>query len=113
MRLALVLAATLALCGAALAGDPPDPTETLVVSTGQGPCGVAVAQGAVWVAVYGTGRLLRLDPATGRITRRLSVGAGACRIAFDRRGALWVTRDAAGELVRVDLGSNALRRYPV
>ena len=66
------------------------------------------AQGAVWVGVYGTGTLLRLDPDTGRVTRRIPIGPWACRVAVDTRAA-WVTRDRAGELVRVDLGTGAAR----
>ena len=70
------------------------------------------AQGAVWVGVYGTGTLLRLDPDTGRVTRRIPIGSWACRVAVDTRAA-WVTRDRAGELVRVDLGTGRRQRLDV
>jgi len=112
MRFVLVLAVSLVLTAVALAGNPPDPVETHVIATGSAPCGTTVARGAVWVGVYGTGKLLRLDPDTGRVTRRIPIGSSACRVAVDRRAA-WVTRDRAGELVRVDLDTGRLRRLDV
>lgn len=104
MRLALLLTASLVLTVAALAGNPPDPVETHVVATGSAPCGTAVGKGAVWVGVYGTGKLLRLDPASGRVTGRIPVGSWACRVALAGKAA-WVTRDRAGMLVHVDLNT--------
>ncbi len=113
MRLALLLPVSLVLTAVALAGNPPDPVETHVVATGSAPCGTTVARGAVWVGVYGTGTLLQLDPDKGRVTRRIPVGPWACRVAVDRRAAAWVTRDRAGELVRVDLRTGRLQRFEV
>ena len=110
MRFAVLLAVSLLLTAAALAGNPPDPVETHVVATGSAPCGTAVGKGAVWVGVYGTGKLLRLDPVSGRVTRRIPVGSWACRVALDGKAA-WVTRDRAGVLVHIDL--NTGRRQSV
>jgi len=112
VRLALLLPVSLVLTAVALAGNPPNPVETHVVATGSAPCGTTVARGSVWVGVYGTGRLLRLDPDTGRVTRRIPIGTWACRVAVDRRAA-WVTRDRAGELVRVDLRTGRLQRFDI
>jgi len=112
MRFVLVLAVSLALTAVALAGNPPDPVETHVIATGSAPCGTTVARSAVWVGVYGTGKLLRLDPDTGRVTRRIPIGTWACRVAIDKQAA-WVTRDRAGELVRVDLGTGRRQRFEV
>jgi streptogramin lyase len=83
-----------------------------VIATGPAPCGTTVARGAVWVGVYETGELIRLDPGTGRITRRVSVGPWACRVALDAKAAR-ITRDRAGELVRVDLGTGRRQRFEV
>lgn len=90
----------------------PPPAESAVVATGSAPCGTAVARGALWVGVYGTGKLLRIDPGTGTVTRRLSVGPSACRVAISGARA-WVTRDQAGTLVRVDLRTGRRRSVQV
>lgn len=106
MRFALVV---LVLCATAVAGSAPTPRETHVVETGAAPCGTAARAGALWVGVYGTGGLLRLEPDSGRITRRISVGSWACRVAVGGNAA-WVTRDRAGELVRIDLTTGRRQR---
>jgi streptogramin lyase len=51
--------------------------------------------------------VLRLDRA-GRVRQRLRVGRWACRVAVDDR-AVWVTRDRAGSLVRIDRRSGRVR----
>jgi hypothetical protein len=106
--LALALAST-ALGGAAKI--PPPPTEAAVVTTGRAPCGLAAFGGELWVGVYQTGWVLRLDRA-GRVQRRHRVGRYACRIAVDARAA-WVTRDNADEVVRIDRRSGRLMRLRV
>lgn len=112
MRLFVLLATSLVVSAAALAGRPPDPVQTHVIDTGRAPCGTAVAQGAVWVGVYETGELLRLDPASGQVTRRISVGSWACRVAIDGKSA-WITRDRARVLVRVDLDTGQRQTFDV
>jgi hypothetical protein len=69
------------------------------------PRGVAVGLGAVWVAARGTrdNQVLRIDPATGRVTARTrfptsspidSVGTGY--------GAVWAVGSADGSVYRID-----------
>ena len=96
---ALFLLAALVVPGAAAKPGPP-PVEALVVKTGRAPCGVAVHGGELWVGVYESGMVLRLDRA-GRVRDRIRVGPWACRIAVDERFA-WITRDRAGVVVRID-----------
>ena len=101
---ALVGAAWIAL-GVATAGGASgaaSPTEALVVATGKAPCGSVVRAGGLWVGVYDTGKVLRIDR-YGRITTRMTVGRWACRIAVGP-SAIWVTRDQAGEVVRIKSG---------
>jgi streptogramin lyase len=64
------------------------------------------------VGVYGAGRLLELDDRTGRIEASVSVGRWACRVAVGP-AAVWVTRDRAGEVVRVSRGTGRPRRMQV
>ena len=92
---------------AAFAGSPPAPTQTQVVETGRAPCGIAARAGSMWIGVYETGQLLKLDARNGR---RAGLGprsgSWACRVAVGPAAA-WVTRDRAGELVRIWRGTAA------
>ncbi len=62
--------------------------------------------------MYGTGKLLQLDDRTGRVTSSVTVGRWACRVAVGP-AAVWVTRDRAGEVVRISRGTGLLRRIQV
>jgi streptogramin lyase len=83
-----------------------------VVATGPAPCGAASHEGTLWVGVYRAGTVLRIDPESGRVVKRIRVGRWACRIALTDR-ALWVTRDRAGVVVRIDLRSGNRRAIAV
>jgi streptogramin lyase len=111
-RVALALAVGLIVVpAAARSSSPPAPTESRIVSTGPGPCGMASKAGGLWIGVYESGTLLRLER-DGRVTRRMAVGRFACRIAVDSR-FIWVTRDSEDEVVRVDRRTGRLRRIEV
>ena len=111
MRIVLVLAALALVIPSASAKIPPQPVQTAVVETGAAPCGMAVVGGELWVAVYETGEVVRIDR-EARITGRTRVGRWACRIAFDGRAA-WVTRDRANRVVRVDRATGRRRAMTV
>jgi streptogramin lyase len=112
VRVVAVLVLVLAFTAVATAGDPPDPRQGRVVRTGPGPCGIAANAGSIWIGVYGTGKLLQLDDRTGRVTSSVTVGRWACRVAVGP-AAVWVTRDRAGEVVRISRGTGLLRRIQV
>ncbi len=92
----------LAGLAAALLGVPASssrqPALIATITTGTHPCGVVSAFGSVWVANDG-GTLVRIDPRTNRVRKRIRVGAGACFMAADAR-ALWIANYKGG-LVRV------------
>lgn len=69
---------------AALLAFPP-PHEVAVVPTGAGPCGATAGFGAVWVAADGAGTLVRIDPATLAVVRRIEVGPRPSGLAARRR----------------------------
>ena len=46
---------------------------TKTIKTGGGPNGLVVAFGSLWVADYRLGRVLRIDPATNKITAKLQL----------------------------------------
>jgi streptogramin lyase len=93
MRLAL---ASVAAGIFALGGGSPQLIGT--ITTGRAPCGAVAAFGSVWVANDG-GTLVRIDPRTNRITKRIRVGAGACSLAASKN-ALWIANYKRG-LTRV------------
>jgi streptogramin lyase len=115
MRFASLLAAAAAvLVWAALAGaKSPVPIEQAVVQTGQGPCGVTAARdGNLWVGVYGSGKVLSIDPRRGRVDATVKGLRWACRLVVGP-AAVWVTRDRAGEIVRISRGTGRKTRYRV
>lgn len=113
MRAALIVATSLVVAATALAGSQPQPVETAVVATGAAPCGIVAARdGGLWVGVYGTGKVLRIDPSRGKVTTKVRVGRYACRVVVGP-AAVWVTRDRAGELVRISRGTGRLARLKV
>lgn len=63
--------------------------------------GIAVGSGAVWVAVYDTGQVWRIDPATRKPTDIIRVGATPTGVAADA-GAVWVANTLAGTVSRID-----------
>jgi streptogramin lyase len=109
-RLPLLAVVAVTLLSTASSGASPRlPVQAVIVPTGRGPCGVATRAGSLWVGVYGTGKVLQIDP-RGRIETTIGVGRWACRVAVGP-AAVWVTRDRAGELVRISRGSG--RRFRV
>ena len=64
--------------------------------------GVTFARGSVWVSDAGLGRVVRINPKRGRITKRYGVGTTPRDLVQVGRG-LWV----------VEQGSNDVRRLPL
>ena len=83
--------------GTATATVAPGPFDV-----GDGPDGIAVGAGAVWVAASGEGVLVRLDTRTGA-TRRVKVGANpdSVIVAF---GEVWVSLTGEDRVARVSAG---------
>ena len=100
MRLALVMTVAAAvLVGTLAASAAPQPVARVV--TGAGPCGAASGFGSVWVAVYGTGRLVRIDARSNRVVARIRVAGGICPIIV-AAGSVWVASDMTNMLYRID-----------
>jgi YVTN family beta-propeller protein len=70
------------------------PALTATIRTGTHPCGIVSAFGSIWVA-NDSGTLVRVDPRTNRVRKRIRVGAGACLMAADRH-ALWIANYEGG-----------------
>ena len=96
MRILLAFVAAALLTVPASASSRPALLAT--ISTGQHPCGAVAAFGSVWVA-NDAGTLVRIDPRTNRVRKRIRVGAGTCSLAAGAH-ALWIANYKGG-LVRV------------
>jgi virginiamycin B lyase len=63
------------------------------------PVGVALAFGSLWVAVFGSGDVDRIDPRTGQVVARLHVGGWPVRLGAGF-GSIWVNDDK-GRVLRI------------
>ena len=108
MRLILVASVAAVLSLAASGGAPPKVVAT--ITTGGAPCGAVAALGSVWVA-NDSGLLVRINPQTNRVSKRIRVGAGSCSLtaAF---GSLWIANYKRG-LISVLPRSGRVRRISV
>jgi streptogramin lyase len=86
-----------------------------VEPVGRVPAGVLWLRGKLIVALMGDDGLAVVDPATGRVERRIRTGAGAHQVYLspDRR-VLWVNNRVAGTTVALDATTLAeIRSYRV
>jgi len=93
--------------GQLLLVDADTNTVTQSVPIGNGPRGVAVNGGSVWVANTPDGTVSRFDPGTGRI-RKIAVGGSPTGIAYGE-GEVWVAGGRGGKVVRIDPTSGSVR----
>ena len=74
------------------------------IPVGNGPSGVAVGAGAVWVANRRDGTVSRIDPDTDTATDLVPVGREPRAVAADRNG-VWVANAGDGTVMRIDPSS--------
>ena len=89
--------------------------ERYPVPDGSGPHDVAPApDGSVWYTAQRTGKLGRLDPATGQTTE-VPLGAGSAPhgVIVGPDGAAWVTDSGLNAIVRVDPAGNEVKTFPL
>jgi streptogramin lyase len=63
--------------------------------------GLAAGGGSVWVGGLGSGDVIRVDPASGKVLARLTVGARVFNLAA-APGAVWAIDNALSTAVRID-----------
>ena len=102
------LAVALGLSLGASGGSRP-PTVLATITTGSAPCGAVAAHRSIWVANDG-GTLVRIDPRTNRVTKRIRTGRGSCSLTAGA-GALWIANYKQG-LIRV-LANGRVKRLEV
>ena len=83
------------------------------VPAGSHPHDVAVADdGTVWYTAQATGKLGRLDPATGKVTEvELGDGSSPHGVIMGPDGAPWITDTGLNAIVHVDPRTSAVRRF--
>ena len=74
---------------------------TLKVDAGEPTYGLASSGGSVWVGGLGSGNVLRLDPATGKVRSRVSIGARVFNLAA-APGAVWGIANLTNTAARID-----------
>jgi YVTN family beta-propeller protein len=78
---------------------PATPTLVASIPVGKGADGIAVADGAVWVAASRENALVRVDARSARVTARVPAGVDPDSVAAGR-GVVWVTSRGDGLLRR-------------
>ena len=91
--------------------------EVVATIDGIAATAIAVGAGALWVIDRGgpqrgqpKGAIVRIDPRSNRVTRRISLAAGTLNDLAVAAGAVWVTDPFAGVLWRVDPGPPTLTK---
>jgi YVTN family beta-propeller protein len=79
--------------------------ETIEVSGG--PLGIAAGGGAIWVVTFWSQELVRIDPETRRVLRRIPIGTGPLDVAVGG-GSVWVTNRDDKTVSRVDPATNTV-----
>src|SRR2546427_10872371 len=70
--------------------------------------------GSIWVTLYSSGKLLRLDPATGGRTAYAlpgGSGAGPYAVTVDGAGRVWVNEFTANTVLRFDPASEKFETF--
>jgi DNA-binding beta-propeller fold protein YncE len=68
--------------------------------------GIAVGDGAVWLAVMESQEVIRVDPATNRVTERIPVSGAPDHIAV-HGGSLWLVLSQDDAVIRIDPATGA------
>ena len=74
---------------------------------GNGPTGIAAADGALWVVNALDGTVSRVDPLTDAVTKTLQIPDGPSAIGATA-GAVWVTEEFGSHLVRIDAAQGVI-----
>ena len=75
--------------------------------------GLAAGGGSVWVGGLGSGDVIRLDPANGKVVSRITAGARIFNLAA-APGAVWAVDNAHSTAVRIDTKTGKVTtRVPV
>ncbi len=107
-RAARSVPATTVPAASATTTTAPQVPVMATIQVGAEPTQVVVGAGSVWVGVWATGELVRIDPASNRILTRIPVGRrqeSPIAIAADD-DAVWVVDFGDARVVRIDPATN-------
>src|SRR6266567_380244 len=122
--LLIVCLMTLAACSGSGAVASPSPAIATDIDPGGSPSGVAFDFGSLWVGIADKGMVSRIDPATGKVIKSITVGDPAKVHAGARNthgvpsavisglGSIWAA-GADGKLARIDPATNAATIFDV
>ena len=97
----IALAASCAFAAAATgAADAPMVVAKIRVAPATSPCAAAAGAGFVWVSEYSSPYLLKINPKTNKVVKKIRVGNGSCGLGFGA-GSLWVEDTSSNTISRV------------
>jgi hypothetical protein len=70
------------------------------IAPGTQPCAAAGGGGAVWVSDYGAPFLLKIDPKSNKVVRKIGIGSGSCGLGYGA-GSLWIEDTSSNTVSRV------------
>src|SRR5262249_10896213 len=73
---------------------------------------VIYAAGAVWGTDYVRGTVIRIDPRTNRVVRRIAVGESPSNLRYGA-GAIWVGSQTGHVVFRIDPTTSGFTKIPV
>ncbi len=99
--LILTLAAAALAATTAAAADAPTIVAKIKVARFAAPCASAGGGGAVWVSEYGQPYLLKINPRTDKVVKKIGIGTGSCGLGYGA-GSLWIEDTNTSTVSRVD-----------
>ena len=98
--------------------DPKTLRTTALIKLPGGFSGMAYGFGSVWAVNEDQGTVLRIDPATHRVTATIVAGNGCYSCDVDSNilvayGAAWVESDQSSTIYRIEPATNAVRVFHV
>ena len=92
--------------------SPLGASHDIRLSDTAGPATIGLGFGSAWVSGIENGVVYRIDPATGDILKRITVGKpDLADLASDiapANGSMWVTSPGSRTVVRIDPGTNTV-----
>jgi len=122
--LVIVCLMTLAACSGSGPVASPPPIVATDLDPGGSPSGLAFDFGSLWVGIADKGTVSRIDPATGKVIKSITVGDptkllaharvvhGAPSAVISGFGAIWAV-GSDGKLARIDPATNAATMFDV
>src|SRR4051794_39989052 len=85
---------------ALVAGSSPAVVAKIKVTPGTQPCATAGGGGAVWVSDYSSPYLLKIDPKSNKVVKKIGIGSGSCGLGYGA-GSLWIEDTSSNTVSRV------------